>query len=283
MKTQKECVVLMDNGSLRPEAVFSLRRIAADLSLRLGVTVHPVSLLHSSKISAEKLGGEEANTWRRFLRQGIEKGITKYRIIPLFFGPSSAIVDYLPKVSREVIEKFGAATVEITGTLIDVENPNEDAVARLLTDFIIQKLNTGSGSGEREFGVVVVDHGSPLPEVAVCRDRVASQVAALLGQRVHGVIAASMERRDGEEYAFNEPLLENALEKVREKGWSKIILSYLFFSPGRHAGPGGDIDEIVASSDFAKDGGVVFPMPLVGESPRLVSLLEERYLESVNL
>lgn len=279
MNSQAECVVLMDNGSLRPEAVFSLRRIAQELGARIGVEVHPVSLLHSSKISAELLDGEEAHTWRRFLRQSIEKGITRIRVIPLFFGPSSAIADYLPKVSKEVSQQFGKVSISVARTLVDLDRPEEEDVAQMLTKLIIQKLDTSGGEGAS--GVVVVDHGSPLPKVAACRDHVAKQVSRILNEKVQGVLAASMERREGEEYAFNEPLLETALEKVREKGWNRVLLSYLFFSPGRHAGKGGDIDRIVASSRFVKEGGEVVPMPLVGESPHLINLLEKRFQESI--
>ena len=52
------------------------------------------------------------------------------------------------------------------------------------------------------------------------------------------VIASSMERRSGAEYDFNEPLLESVLERPE---LDSVIVSLLFFSEGRHAGPDGDI------------------------------------------
>lgn len=280
MSGNSECVVLLDNGSLRPEAVLRLRGIAASLSEAIGTTVHPVSLLHSSKIDPERLGGEEAVTWRRFLRRGIEKGITRFRVLPLFFGPSSAIKDYLPKVTAEVTEKSQAASVSVAETLVDITHPGDVEVAELLADFIIQKLDTEPDL--RRMGVVMVDHGSPLAEVAACRDLVAAQLQEILAGRVEEVIAASMERREGSEYDFNEPLLGTALEAARERGWETVLLSYLFFSPGRHAGPGGDIDGIVADSQFARDGGRVISLPLVGESEKLIPLLAKRYAASLN-
>ncbi len=277
MEAREECIVLLDNGSLRPEAVFSLRNIAGNLELRLGKKVHPVSLLHSSKIPAEKLDGREADTWRRFLRLRLEGGASRFRVVPLFFGPSSAIADYLPKVTAEVLEEYGAAELRVAKTLLDLDREDDESVARILEELIIQNLDTAD---HRPCGVIVVDHGSPLKEVARCRDRVALQLEKRLGGRVAGVMAASMERREGDEYEFNEPLLATALSMAVERGWERIVLSYLFFSPGRHAGPGGDIDQIVAESDFVKRGGEVISAPLVGQSPSLVELLARRFEES---
>lgn len=271
MEGIEECIVLLDNGSLRPEAVFSLRIIAKNLELRLGKKVHPVSLLHSSKISAEKLDGVEASTWRRFLRRRLEGGVLRFTVVPLFFGPSSAISDYLPKVTTELLGGLERAEVRVAKTLIDHSDASDVSVARILESLFIHKLDTDRP------GVIVVDHGSPLKVVAECRDRVAKQVKASLGARACDVLAASMERREGVAYDFNEPLLEGALETARERGWKRLILSYLFFSPGRHAGPGGDIDQIVAESEFVKSGGVVDSAPLVGESSFLIDLLARRY------
>lgn len=278
MNMNEECVVLLDNGSLRPDAVFSLRKIARDFGARLGEKVHPVSLLHSSKIPIEDLGGIEAETWRRFLRRSLEQGVTRFRLVPLFFGPSSAIADYLPKVTAEVMDKYGSAELKIAKTLVNVDDPTDDAVARILEELIIQNLNTDHIDGS---GLIVVDHGSPLPRVADCRNHVAKQLRNRMADRFSSVIAASMERREGPEYAFNEPLLERALERARELGWRRLVLSYLFFSPGRHAGPGGDIDDIVADSRFVREGGDVTSAPLVGESALLAGLLERRYGESL--
>lgn len=279
MRNEEECIVLLDNGSLRPESTLRLRKLASELGKALGETVHPVSLLHSSKVPSDSLGGIEAETWRRFLRQRLEAGVSRVRLVPLFFGPSSAISDYLPKVTSEVVGSLGRGRVLVAKTLLDPTAPEEDSVAVLLRDLVIQQLDTLLDDGLAQ-GVVLVDHGSPLASVAACRDRVAGQLGELLASRRLPVVAASMERREGDEYAFNEPLLESALEQARLLGWQRLLLSYLFFSPGRHAGPGGDIDEIVAKSRFVREGGVVLSMPLVGESPQLVDLLVRRYRES---
>ena len=72
------------------------------------------------------------------------------------------------------------------------------------------------------------------------RDSVAAQVGDILGVRVQ---PCSMERRDGPEYAFNDPLLEN-LGKVEGFSEGKLILGMFFLLPGRHAGACGDVSEI---------------------------------------
>ncbi len=81
-------IVLLDNGSLQPAASLSLRRLAGELGQRLGRRVDAVSLLHSSKIDAERLGGEPAETWRRYLKAALASGVERALVVPLFFGPS---------------------------------------------------------------------------------------------------------------------------------------------------------------------------------------------------
>ncbi|MGY8686313.1 MAG: sirohydrochlorin chelatase, partial [Verrucomicrobiales bacterium] len=60
------CITLTDNGSLRPEATFSLRQLAKTLGERVGHPIHAVSLLHSNRIPAEKLDDVAAETFEKF-------------------------------------------------------------------------------------------------------------------------------------------------------------------------------------------------------------------------
>ena len=55
-----------------------------------------------------------------------------------------------------------------------------------------------------------------------------------------------MERREGDEYAFNDPLLENLLIKWAEDGANQVIVALFFLLSGRHAGKEGDLAEICA-------------------------------------
>ena len=68
------CTLLIDNGSHRAESTLSLRRIAEALSAKLDGKVHPVSLLHSTKVDPAELGGTPAQIFEPFLRKQREKG-----------------------------------------------------------------------------------------------------------------------------------------------------------------------------------------------------------------
>jgi len=84
-----------------------------------------------------------------------------------------------------------------------------------------------------------------------------------------------MERREGDEYAFNEPLLERVIGS--EGFQDEVIVSMLFASPGRHAGPGGDVAQICARSAARHERLRWAMTDLVASHPLLLDLLAERY------
>ena len=87
-----------------------------------------------------------------------------------------------------------------------------------------------------------------------------------------------MERRAGMEYDFNGDLLEDSLCGLAEADQrSPVILSMLFLSAGRHAGSGGDIDQICRRIAAKFPDFRVFPTPLVGSHPLLIEILAARY------
>ena len=105
------------------------------------------------------------------------------------------------------------------------------------------------------------------------------QFRELLGDEVAAVEPSSMERREGREYDFNEPLLENLLGS---KGFTgDVILSMLFISPGRHAGPGGDIAQICAAAGERHPGLKTYMGDLFASHPGVVGLLAERYRQGL--
>jgi hypothetical protein len=57
-----------------------------------------------------------------------------------------------------------------------------------------------------------------------------------------------MERREGDAFAFNEPLLERLLERAPFAA-GEVVVALQFLSPGRHAGPGGDVAGICAEAE----------------------------------
>lgn len=258
---------LVDNGSLRAESVLNLRRVARELAERTGETITAASLLHSNRIDPSELGGEKAVNLERRLRDCWAAGEREFGLIPFFFGPTGAITQYWPERLAFLREHMGPVKMERTGFLFAGQGAELAAILRQR----IEEVRT-----EREIGgarVVLVDHGSPLPEVAAVRNLLAAELRKQFAGEA--VAAASMERRDGAYYAFNEPLLEHIL---REPEWNggDVIIAMLFLSPGRHAGPGGDIAEICRAAEEEFPTLRTLRTGLVGDHPAIVPLLEQR-------
>jgi sirohydrochlorin ferrochelatase len=264
--------LLMDNGSLEPAATLGLRRLAAQLGERLGTRVEPVSLLHSSAVPAEKLGGTPAEILEPALERRLAAGQNDFLIVPLFFGPSGALTDYLPKRLAHVRGKHPALNVRAAAPLFA---PGDDRLARILA---AQVRTLGSVSR----CVALVDHGSPAKAVTDVRNELACQLAGQLGPD-YTVAPASMERREGAEYDFCEPLLEKLL---RSPGWNagEVIVAMQFLLPGRHAGPDGDVAEICRAAEAASGNALRTTMTgLVAEHPLLVDILADRWRAAPDL
>ncbi len=267
---------LIDNGSLRPAATYALRALAKALSERLDQEVQPVSLLHSHKIPTNAIDGGPATIVRRALKKGIQAGVTDFVFIPLFLGPSLAVTDYIQTLITEGKELVSNLNVTVADTLCgqSVDNP-DPRLAQILTDLV---ENTMQKEGWTSPQVALVDHGTPIEIVNRLRNAVAKQLKLKLEAQVELVKAASMERRDGPEYAFNEPLLEG-LEAVESR---QLIVSMFFLLPGRHAGPGGDVIDICQR--LVDDGKFdqVKPTALLGEHSALLDILTDRALDALN-
>ena len=80
--TLNPCTLLVDNGSHRAESTLSLRRIAESLGSQLGREVHPVSLLHSTKVDPGDLGGIPAQIFEPFLKKQREHGENSFMVVP---------------------------------------------------------------------------------------------------------------------------------------------------------------------------------------------------------
>jgi hypothetical protein len=120
-----------------------------------------------------------------------------------------------------------------------------------------------NGSGT----VLLCDHGSPVKEVTECRNRLAALLRKELRLRPDQLIACSMERREGPEYEFNEPLLEGAIQHAE----GEAIILMMFLLPGRHAGPDGDVASI--AKDCAPAGVRWKLSPLIGSHEMLPAML----------
>ncbi len=280
MPFPRPTLALVDNGSLEPAATLILRRIAACLSAEIGAPVEPVSLLHSDKVPAAELAGTPATTFEPWLKRCVAEGERDFGVLPLFFGPSGAITDYLPVRVEAVRASVPDLRLRVAPPLADAEGQGEDRIAAMLLDRVMETLartdaSPASPGSEYRPALILVDHGSPKPELGALRERLASRLRTSLGDRVRAVCAASMERRDGAAYDFNEPLLERAFKLPGFDG-GDVIVSLLFLSPGRHAGPGGDIARICEAAAARHPGLRPHMARPLGDHPGLVPLLALR-------
>jgi sirohydrochlorin ferrochelatase len=267
---------LFDNGSLRPESTMSLRRVAKLLGGRLDAEVRAVSLLHSSNVPAAALGGTPARLLEPALVDFFEQHPDGRAILlPLFFGPSAALTEYVPARVAAVRGRFPSARIELAPWLVKTGS-DDGRLAAILADRV---RATTQAAGWQRPHVILVDHGSPQPAVAAVRNQLGAQVRDALGDEVAGLRVASMERRDGDAYAFNDPLLAAALGSP-PFNQGNVVIALQFLSPGRHAGPGGDIAEICEAAERANPGLKTHMTEPIAGDERLVDLLAERLAEA---
>ncbi len=271
--TQAPAILLVDNGSSRPESTLGLRRIAERLAGRLGQAVYPVSLLHADRIPPAQLGGRPAEILDTALERLIGSGVREIMILPLFFGPSAALTQYLPATAERLVGQLGGIDLRIAPELCPLPE-GEPLLVDILADQVRSAAHAVSILPKR---VVLVDHGSPLPQVTAVRQWLARHLSARLGPEVE-LSEAVMERRPGPEYDFNGPLLEGTLGALAaQDDRTPIILALLFISPGRHAGPQGDIAQICARVQRLYPNLSILVAPLVGAHPALVEILANRF------
>lgn len=268
--------LLIDNGSKKPEATLRLRGIAENLSTLASVNVHAVSLQHADAIDKKHLNNIPANTFYPFLKQQLESGEREFIVLPLFFGLSRALTSFIPEQVSVLEQEYGSFTLK----LADVIYPLPGGDPRL-ADIVYRNITTVADTPNLSSKkIVLVDHGSPVPQITEVRKQVAIHLQTLLGEEVE-LGQAVMERRAGEAYDFNGPLLEEWLKEQAKKGIIEIIVAMMFFLPGRHAGECGDIEEIC--DNIVKDFPALQIMitPLISEQDLLLSILHDRLLSAV--
>ena len=276
--SEETCHLISDNGSYRPEAAFSLRSLAERLGNKVGKTVHPVSLLHSTKISPNKLDGIPAEIFEPFVLKKLEEGVRKFHVTPMFFGPSAAILEYMPQRVKVMQAEWPDLEVRISPCVVDLEDHDDERMAQILID---QIHATREQRGFKNPSIALVDHGAPRIKVTEVRNLLGEQVRRMLPEdEFPHVVACSMERRDGDEYAFNEPLLERVIGA--EGFQNEIIVSMLFASPGRHAGPGGDVAKICEEAAEAHPDLQWQMSELVAVHDGIINILADRFEEGVN-
>ncbi len=269
-------IYLVDNGSLSPTATIQLRELAKQLSLLSSHDIQAVSLLHSHKVPKEQVGNIEVTIVKRAMKQAIKSGQIEFIIVPLFLGPSLAITQYLPEVIDSFRQDNPDLHVQIAAPLCghSIEQP-DIRLAKILQAHV-QELTQSISRSKLE--IALVDHGTPIKAVNVIRNKVAGQLSILLQRNI---IACSMERRVGNEYDFNEPLLEN-LDQISNCSGGQLILAMFFLLEGRHAGPNGDVVEI--AGDLVKRGVYtsIKMTSLLGAHPLLLEILNDRLQEAMH-
>lgn len=248
-----------------------LRQIAQTLSQQSGVTVDAVSLQHADSIPPEELENQPAQVLSGYLQQHLEQGYREFMILPLLFGKSRALTSYIPDQQQILQQQYGRFDLHLAEVLYPLP-VGDTTLAQILFANIQQTIRDNP---EPLTNIVLVDHGSPLPSVSEVRKRVAEELEQLLGANFE-LSQAVMERRQGKQYDFNGALLEDCLTQHALAGKQSALVCMMFLLPGRHAGAGGDVNEICAAVMHDFPGFEVYISPLVGEHPLLIQMLNAR-------
>lgn len=269
-------ILLLDNGSSRAATTRALRGLATALAERVGEPIAPVSLLHSDKVPAADLDGLPAATFATFVAHRLAAGIRDFLVVPLFFGPSRALTEAIPEQSAILRARYGPLRMEMAAPLCPLPR-GEPRLVEILRDNLERAAAPLAPAAPR---VVLVDHGSPIPEVTAVRHWLAGRLRATLGATLGPaatLVEAAMERRPGPAYDFNGERLDTALARLAaENGHRPIVMLPLFLAAGRHAGPGGDIDSIRGAVVERHPGLEMVVADLVGGHPQLIEILAAR-------
>ncbi len=277
----KEAIILVDNGSLRPESIHTLRAVAEKLEKKTGTPVYPASYAHSHRINPEFLDGKSASLFQISAETLIEEGYESLQVIPFVFATYGAIFNNILEIAENLKRLYPSIHISVADALHSENDPLAISISAVLADLSFEAIIKHS---LKEPVVLTVDHGSPHEAAAIVRNQITENVGRLLGEQAKAIHPSSMESRDGIQYAFNQPLLENALEDAYLKYGAPIVLARIFLQPGRHAGAGGDVDTIVERVRTKYTGLKVYPTELMASHPGIVFLLERRYrqLESLS-
>lgn len=257
-------VALIDNGSLEPAAHRNLRAVAEGISARTGVQVHAVSWKHSDRIAPEQLDGTPAWTLAPFVRRMVALGQREFVFIPFFVSAQGAIGSALRNNLESLQRELASPGLDFApGTQPFEFSFTEGLAARGVIPMIVADRirATALERGLRQPPVVVVDHGGPSAASAQLRDTLTAALRDLLEREIGPISAASME---GE----HPPLLAEHLISPAFAN-RDVIVAMLFLSPGRHAGPEGDVAVIAATAL----GPRAHLTGLIGDHPEVITTL----------
>ncbi len=257
-------IALVDNGSLEPSAHGCLRAAAAAIGEGAGARVEAVSWRHSSRMPPGALEGGRAWTLAPWVRAQVSAGEREFLFVPFFISPQGSIGTSLRGDLDRLRESEGGLEYSFTDGL-----SAGTSLPAIIADRVREAIAL---LGLRRPAVVVVDHGGPSPASAEVRDQVADRVRAMLGGAIGPLAAASMESPDGPGFGFNRPLLGEALARP---GFDPgdVLIAPLFLSPGRHAGPGGDLGRIAREAEARSPRLRCHFTELVGSHPAAIETL----------
>jgi len=266
-------VALVDNGSLEPAAHAGLRSVADAIGKAAGIFVEAVSWKHSGRIPANALEDGPAWTIEPWIRARLADGEREFVFVPFFISPQGAIGSSLRGDLEALRGNPGGFDFSFTAGL------TAGALASIVAD---RAREAGADKWLRRPAVVVVDHGGPSAASAAIRDTVAEAARERLGNAFGPLAAASMESPAGAEFAFNRPLLPEALAAP---GFSSgdVIVAPLFLSPGRHAGPGGDLARIAREAQARSPSLRCHFTGLVGTHPIAAEFLSGALREALGV
>ncbi|HMD60462.1 MAG TPA: CbiX/SirB N-terminal domain-containing protein [Opitutaceae bacterium] len=265
-------VALIDNGSLEPAAHESLRAAAARVAGRSGIRVEAVSWRHSDRVGPGSLDGGAAWTLAPWIRARVSEGERSFVLVPFFVSPQGAIGSALRRDLEALSLEAGGLEFSFTRGL--------DAGADLAVIVADRVREAAAAWGLVRPAVVVVDHGGPTRASAAVRDAVAEAARAILGASVGPLAAASMESPDGPGHEFSRPLLFDALAQPGFDA-GDVVVAPLFLSPGRHAGPGGDLAGIARAAQGRSPRLRCHFAELVGSHPLATDSLSDALTEAL--
>jgi sirohydrochlorin ferrochelatase len=267
-------IALIDNGSLEPAAHAGLRAAAEAIGARAEVRVEAVSWRHSDRIPSYALGGGPALTLVPWVRDQVAAGEREFLFIPFFISPQGAIGSSLRRDLLALQAEAGGLEFSFADGL-GAEAP----IAAIVADRVRE---AAGAAGLDRPPAIVVDHGGPQRASAEVRDEVADAARALLGGEVSRLVPASMESPDGPEFDFNRPLLSEALLSPGFNG-GDVLVAPLFLSPGRHAGPGGDLHRIAREAEARSPGLRCHFTGLVGTHPLATEHLASSLVRALSI
>jgi hypothetical protein len=259
-------VALVDNGSLEAASHLNLRAVAGELAKRVGVPVNAVSWRHSDRIPLPELGGAAAHVLLPWVRDRSARGEREFLFVPFFVSAQGAVGSSLrgelESMSREIP---GGISFSFTAGLSDT-----GLLGSILADRV---RRTAEAKGLGAPAVIIVDHGGPSRESAALRNAAAADALRKLGGSAGLLAPASLETPEGPEFVHNQPLFA---DKLGSPGFDRgdIVVAPLFLSPGRHAGPGGDLARIASAAEAAHPGLRVHFTDLIGSHPLAAAALE---------